>query len=297
MLAWARSAGIGGSHALPFSRFNDKKMLRAAVELSAIGVSANLLSVYGISKMPAVTSELLLGCVHVFVPLQTVFFAGSTKSVGFRTWVGCCLSFAAVFVLSMLSVATPVTAAAVQASPAVAASTLSKSLGPGLLVCAAFVNALGRVRAQHRIAASKLDAETLGSLRFVFMAAFSLVVLLASTIPEGSATRAIFGSISQITSRQWGIMCFNCFLSGWLGSLLQFQALRTITAANAQPYFALSPLWAGIWSYFFLDEPLAPALLIAGGMVGGGALIASTDRHAAVAGNAKLHSGVVVKAP
>ena len=47
-----------------------------------------------VSRVPAVTSEILASTLHLFVPLQTLIFIGPAD-FGIRTWAGCALAFGA----------------------------------------------------------------------------------------------------------------------------------------------------------------------------------------------------------
>jgi len=222
----------------------------------------------------ALMTEILLGTVHIFVPLFTLLLGATVNArhVGSRTWLGCGLSFTAVCTLALRSA---------RATTAAAAASSATVLAPFMLIVSAALYATGRVRAQHYIVTKGIDSELLNSVRCVMMGLFSLSVLLLSAMPTGSATRALLANLGAITPWQWGLMGVSTFVSAFVGSMLQFQAQRTVSAANAQPFLALQPMFAALWSFLCLaNEPIEPMILIAGGVVVSGALLASTDRSA-----------------
>merc|ERR1719382_1983691 len=141
-----------------------------------------------------------MGSIHIFVPLTTVvlgWMLGRSSRVGRRAWLGSALCFASVVVLALGG---PTTASAAAVT---GASLIGHLLGPAVIVAGVVSYALGRVRAQHLIGESSLDAEMLNGARMVMMGAFSLATLLISAVPAHSATRAIIGSLGSVQPAQW----------------------------------------------------------------------------------------------
>lgn len=62
-----------------------------------------------------------------------------------------------------------------------------------------------------------------------------------------------------------------------MAGALQFEALRFIPAAAAQPFYALQPLFAAGWGWLVLHEPLPPSALGCGAVMVGAAVLASGD--------------------
>ena len=60
--------------------------------------------------------------------------------------------------------------------------------------------------------------------------------------------------------------------------LPQFRAQTVYSAASAQPFLALQPLWTALWALLFLREPLRPLLVGAACLIVCGAVLASTDK-------------------
>lgn len=244
-------------------------LCRAAVELSVIGFCGNLMSVWGLSKVSALTSEVLLGMVHVFVPLLSVV-VGGVGAVGLQTWQACSLSFAAVLIAATGGGGAGAGVAGVAAA--------GRMHGLASLLGASALYALGRVRCQHHIAVRRLDSFSLNALRVGGMGVLATLTLAADALrnPLGPS-RAICSSLSLVSPAQWLLILVSCLASGFIGSSLQYRAQQTLSAAASQPFFAIQPLFACFWSFLFLSEPIAPSMLAAGTLMIGGALLASTE--------------------
>lgn len=250
-------------------------MMNAAAEIGTIGEFANILSTMGLSGVPAVLAETLLGTVHVFVPLQTWILIGSDR-LGARTVVACCLSFCAVL-----------TGAAMGEQTALSGNAIPKwSLL--VLVAAAWCYGLMRVRIEHHLRRGH-DAFALAGARIVAMGLLGLL-LVGIDVLSGGASAGTLGNVSRITTAQWAWLAVSCLLSGLGGSLLHFQAQALVPAANAQPFFALTPVYAAGWTWLILDEPLPPTLLVSACVMIAGALLAASEGRAA-----RLERGAVSK--
>ena len=238
---------------------------RAAAELAVLGLIGNFLSVFGLSQVAGVLAETLLGCVHIFVPLLTVALGGSA-AVGLRTWQACAVSFIAVLVAS-----------GAVGGGAVGGGVAATSVGLAALVGAAGLYSLARVRTQHHVGVSKLHSLDLNRQRVCNMGILATLALAGDALRFDGASRAILAALPLITPTQWALIVLSCIASGFLGSSLQYQGLKTLPAASSQPFFALQPLFACVWTWLFLSEPIAPSYLTGGALMVGGALLASTD--------------------
>ena len=247
----------------------------AAAELAAIGFTGNFMSVWGITQVSALMGEIALGTVNVFVPLLSVAIGGAC-AVSARTWQGCLVSFGAVLTAALSS-------SACSGSIGVGAAATSSASFQGLaaLLGASLLYALGRVRCQHHVGARDLDAFELNALRIGCMGVLATVALIAEAVRHAGACRALVLSLSSVTPIQWAILITSCVASGFAGSSLQYRAQKTISAAASQPFFALQPLFACGWTWLLLDEPIAPSMIAAGGLMVLGALLASTDQSKA----------------
>ena len=246
-------------------------MLGAAAELGAIGEVANILSTWGLRQTSAVTGETILGCVTCFRSLLTLLLLGSR--IGVRTAVACCIAFGATLSGALLTRSQP------HAATLSAPSTFA---GPMTLVVAAFHYALFRVRIQAHLQRGGFDPLQLASARIVSMGLIGTVLVGADTLGGGPSAANVLG-IAAITREQWVCICASCCLSGLGGSILHFRAQSIVPAANAQPFFALTPMFAALWSWVILDETVPVSLLLTALLMVSAAVLASTDQSAKTA--------------
>ena len=265
------------------ARSIQRRMRGAAVELGVIGLCGNFLSVSGIAHLPAMLAEVFLGTVHIFVPLCSVALGGAA-AVGARTWAACALSFAAVCVAGLGGAVA--SGGLSSAAAAIGGASASYIGGIFSMIGAALLYSLARVRTSHHLR-SGLDAQALNRRRYQAISGLAVAALLVDALvrPLG-VSRLMLGSLHLISPMQWLLLAASCTLSGVLGSSLQFEGQKVVPAASAQPLFALQPLFACLWCSLFLDEPVAPAMLVGGGMMVGGALLAAKDQERAVATSA-----------
>ena len=224
------------------------------MELGGLTLITSLLSIYGVSRVTAVTSEILSSTMHVFVPLQTLVLIGRAD-FGPRTWAGCVLAFVAAMLTTIADGA---------GSAGGGAAGKGNLLGQVSIIASAFFFGLSRVRTQVHLRA--FAAERLNTARMVSMGVLSLVPLLID-VALGGASRRTMTRLHKVLPAQWLLMALSVFLSAFVACSLQFAALEVIPAANAQPFAALQPPFAALWSMLLLAEPITP------GAVGGGALM------------------------
>lgn len=249
-----------------------KSLNRAALEIGMLGEAANILSTAGLSLVPAVLAETFLGAVHIFVPLQSALLIG-TSSLGARSVYACGLSFCAVLIGTALSTRR----ARANHDALQARGNGDWWVGPSLLVTAAFFYGLMRVRIEHHIRQGRA-AVPLAGARIIAMGSIGLVLLGMDAL-RGGASASTLGALLEVTRAQWTWLAVSCAFSGLGGSLLHFRAQALVPAANAQPFFALTPVYAAAWARMLLDEPLPPELLATAGVMIAGALLAASDRH------------------
>jgi drug/metabolite transporter (DMT)-like permease len=238
-----------------------RRLWIAAAELAAHTVVASLLGIYGVSRVPAVTSEILSSMVNLFVPLQTLVLVGGS-SLGVTTWLGCAIAFCAALI-SCLSDAD---------GGAVGGGDL---VGQAALVGAAFAFGMSRVRAQVHL--REHPTEALNTARMLSMGGLSFLVLLAD-VALGGASRRTLTRLGHVVPAQWALMALSVFLSAFVAASLSFSALSVISAANAQPFAALQPVFVALWSMLLLSEPISRGAIIGGTMMIGATLLACTDK-------------------
>jgi len=168
-----------GSAVAPALRGRGRKMrfsaplLRDSFLLAVVGFFGSFCSTVSVAHLAALPSEVLLGTVNLFVPIQTVLIG---KRVGIRTWVGCGLCFLAVCTVAVFG--------SVSAAGAVSWPHMLMLLGSAKLY------ALGRVGAQWCVAHRGYEAEALNLARMIFMGLLAQVVLAVRSQPARSSLGA-----------------------------------------------------------------------------------------------------------
>ena len=247
----ADSAGSGSS-----------SVWMAGMELAAYAVAGTLLSIFGVSRVTAVTSEILSSMIHMFVPLLTLFLVGNS-SCGAATWAGCILAFCAALVSCIAD------------QGADSSGDGGDRLGALAIVASSFLYGLGRVRASMLLSRGH-DTAVLNASRMTNMGALSIVALVIDVACGGPSAHTLV-RVHHIAAAQWVLLALSVFLSAFIAASLQFSALNVLPAANAQPFFALQPLFAALWSQLLLSEPITRGALIGGALMIGAALLACTD--------------------
>ena len=153
------------------------------------------------------------------------------------------------------------------------------SHGPLALIAASFFYALFRVRIQTHLQREGHDAFELAFARIMSMGIIGVLLVAVDALTGGPCLENLI-HIMEITREQWLWTCLSCCLSGLGGSLLHFRAQSLVPAANAQPFFALTPIFAAIWSWLLLDESLPISLLVTAAIMVSGAILASSDTKA-----------------
>ena len=73
-------------------------------------------------------------------------------------------------------------------------------------------------------------------------------------------------------------MAAGVFVSGFVSAMLQFEAMRVIPAASAQPFAALQPFFAALFGLVALGEPLTVGTTAGAFIMIGSALLACSER-------------------
>jgi drug/metabolite transporter (DMT)-like permease len=239
----------------------------AASELALYTLISSVLSIFAVSRLPAVMSEIIASMTHIFVPFQTLVLLKRT-GFGIRTWAGCGLAFGAVVLAGLTDMGG-------DAGVGMAQDRANALIGQGAMVASAFAFGLSRVRAQVHL--QKYPAEQLNTARFVCMGSLSAVPLLIDLV-LGGESRVTLTRLHKVLPAQWLLMGLSVFLSAFVGSQLNYVALKVVPAANAQPFSALQPLFAAAWSMLLLSEPISAGSLAGGAVMITATLLACTDK-------------------
>jgi uncharacterized membrane protein len=168
-------------------------------------------------------------------------------------------------------------------------------VGAAALVASALVYSLFRVRTTVHLRAH--PASRLNLARMCWMGGISALMLLVD-VALGGPSAATLRRVGHVKPAQWALMALGVFISGFLSASLQFEAMRTITAAKAQPFAALQPLFAGLFGFAALREPVSAGTAVGGLLMVGAALLACGDREAAGAAQTDAaESAVAVEEP
>ena len=235
----------------------------AAFELALLSVTCSFFSVWGTCRVTAAMAEIFQSTDNVFVPLVSVLLG--LGDFGARTWVACGLAFgAAVLVavvdgiqdgggmttaaLNLRGAAALVVSALRRLELIASLSELIASLSEPLMAfdgfrpqVGAFLYAWFRVRTTVHL--RSVSAASLNLLRMCYMGAISTAVMLLD-VARGGPSAATVRRIRHIPLAQFGLMALGVFVPGFLSSSIQFEAMRSISAAKAQPFAALQPLFA-----------------------------------------------------
>jgi uncharacterized membrane protein len=111
-----------------------------------------------------------------------------------------------------------------------------------------------------------------------YMGAISTAVMLLD-VARGGPSAATVRRIRHIPLAQFGLMALGVFVPGFLSSSVQFEAMRSISAAKAQPFAALQPLFAGIMGYLALREPVSIGTWVGGVFMIFAALLACSEEE------------------
>ena len=108
------------------------------------------------------------------------------------------------------------------------------------------------------------------------MGALSTAMLLMD-VALGGPSRGTLANIRHIPAAQWALMAGGVCVSGFISASLQFEAMCSLSAAKAQPFAALQPLFAGVFGYMALREPVSTGTSIGGLLMIGAALLGCSD--------------------
>ena len=242
----------------------------AAFELALLSVTCSFFSVWGTCRVPAAMAEIFQSTDNVFVPLVSVLLG--LGDFGARTWVACGLAFGAAVLVAVvdgiqdgggmttaalnLRGAAALVVSALRRLELIASlseliaslSELIASLSEPLMAfdgfrpqVGAFLYAWFRVRTTVHL--RSVSAASLNLLRMCYMGAISTAVMLLD-VARGGPSAATVRRIRHIPLAQFGLMALGVFVPGFLSSSIQFEAMRSISAAKAQPFAALQPLFA-----------------------------------------------------
>ena len=238
----------------------------AASEIAFYLVCCAYLSVWGTTRVGAAMSEIFASTDHVFVPILSI--ALNIGSFGGRTALATGLAFAGTVLTALIDCGT--------------GKSLDSSAGPICsLIASAIFYALYRVRSTVHL---QIHSSTrLNLARMIMMGVYATAVLVVDIACGGSSARTLT-RLRHIQPSQWGLLCSGVFLTSAVSGSLQFEALRTISAADAQPYSALQPVFAGLFAWITLGESVSLGTYVGGALMILAALLVGTAHVESKAG-------------
>ncbi|KOO31952.1 hypothetical protein Ctob_004798 [Chrysochromulina tobinii] len=237
----------------------------AAFELALLSVLCSFFSVWGTCRVPAAMAEIFQSTDNVFVPLLSVLLG--LGDFGARTWAACGLAFGAAVLVAVVD--------GIQDGSGMTSAALNLR-GAAALVVGAFLYGWFRVRTTVHL--QSVSAASLNLLRMCYMGGISTAVMLLD-VARGGPSAATVRRIRHIPLAQFGLMALGVFVPGFLSSSVQFEAMRSISAAKAQPFAALQPLFAGIMGYLALREPVSIGTWVGGVFMIFAALLACSEEE------------------
>ena len=230
---------------LPPVRLDRRGLATLLGVLAAGGVAGPVLLMYGLAAMPSSGASLLLNAEGVFTALLAWFV--------FRENFDARIAFGIVAIVAGAAMLTWAPGAALgQAFPAM--------LVLGACLAWAIDNNLTRKLATH-------DSMWLASIKG--LAAGAVNLLIATTLGRAWPSAATLSAALGL-----GAIAYGASLA------LFIVALRHLGAARAGAYFSTAPFVGAVIALVWLGEPMTPALVAAAALMGVGAWLHLTERHA-----------------
>ena len=101
--------------------------------------------------------------------------------------------------------------------------------------------------------------------------------MLLLDVACGGRSRTTLTQLRRIPAAQWALMAAGVCVSGFISASVQFEAMRFLSAAKAQPFAALQPLFAGIFGWIVLREPVSLGTAAGGVLMVAAALLGCAD--------------------
>ncbi|MBI3967400.1 MAG: DMT family transporter [Chloroflexi bacterium] len=219
-----------------------------AVQVLVLGLGGLVLCqasfFYALTRLPAAAAALIHNTSPVFVALFAAFWLGEPLRRG--TLGGLLLAFGGVALLAS------------QGGTAGALDPIGVASGlVGSVTWAAY--SVGGRNLVKRYDAVKIVAltNTVGALGYV-----PLALLLEP--PE----------LRSAPLWVWGLAVYMGIVAIGVGNVLWYRAMRLLPVAQVGVFMYLTPLWAGGLAWWWLGEPITPAMLVSGGLIVGGLWLA-----------------------
>lgn len=254
----------------------------AAGELAVWGTMGTLLNTWGLESIGAVRGALLLSSINVLTPALSSFFGktASEREVTPRAWLACLVALLGTLYATVGgggAAGVPEDGVA-SVSAVTAGGMASLGLKPGdfTVLCAACCYSAVKVRLGSLV--KDLPAEALVSGRLIAQALLAFLVLAVDEYGTAGPLGALANFETMflgIGPSAWALLLFSALAPGIGASVLQAKGQRVIPAAEAQPIYALVPLFAAAYAYAVLGEPIEQREVIGGFFVAAAAALST----------------------
>jgi len=228
--------------------FDSFALASAASELAVLGTAGTLLNTWGIEHTTAVRAALMLSSINIFTPLLSALIGSSIEDrrVAGRTWLGCGVSCVA-------------TAYAVAGG---GGARINGSLGEGDFAVLAAAVCYAAVKVRLAAKARAFPPEVLAAGRLASAAVLAWIALGALSISGVSGVRLT--DAANLPPEAWGVLLLSALVPGVAATVLQARGQRVVPPAEAQTLYAVVPLFAGLYDFLFLQDPLVDREIFAG---------------------------------
>ena len=151
------------------------------------------------------------------------------------------------------------------------------------IVVSALFSSTYRVRTTVHL--KRYIVQTLQVRRMTMIGIFAFVGLLVDIALKGESAKTV-QRVSHIKPGQWGCMAGGVFITSVISSTMQYEALRTLSAVEAQPYSAVQPVFAAIFAWIALGETVSLGTYLGGMLIVIAMAMVSFDHYDLTKGSA-----------
>lgn len=243
----------------------------AASELGLWGTMGTVLNTWGLERIGAVRGALLLSSINILTPVLSRFFGQTAeeRDVPLRAWLACGVALMGTVIATLGDVL-------MGGPPSAVSAPLGLGLGECAVLGAASCYAAVKVRLGSLV--QGFPAEALASGRLITQAVLAILILAVdesgSAGIDGAASD-LQNTVAGIPVAAWAVLTVSALASGVGASVLQAKGQKVIKAAEAQPIYAMVPLFAAAYAFFVIGEPIEQKEVLGGALVVLAAVVSS----------------------
>ena len=246
---------------------------QAASELALYNICCGYTCSWGTLRVAAAMSEIFQATEHIFVILISCMLG--TGTAGHRTRLA----------TALVLCGTCLTAFIDGKHNGVPGITLGADgiWAAAAIVVSALFSSTYRVRTTVHL--KRYTVQALQVRRMTMIGIFAFVGLLVDIALKGESAKTV-QRISHIKPGQWGCMAGGVFITSVISSTMQYEALRTLSAVEAQPYSAVQPVFAAIFAWIALGETVSLGTYLGGLLIVIAMAMVSFDHYDLTKGSA-----------